>query len=123
MAELIVFHHAHGLTRGVRAFAENLRAEGHIVHLPDLYDGETFERLSDGLGHAEQIGFETILERGQHAAQGLPDGLVYAGFSLGVMPAQMLAQTRPGAAGALLFHSALLNLATRGLRPFRYRFT
>jgi dienelactone hydrolase len=37
----------------------------------------------------------------------LPDGLVYAGFSLGVMPAQALAQTRPGAKGALLFSAAL----------------
>ena len=33
--------------------------------------------------------------------------LVYAGFSLGVVPAQKLAQTRPGARGALLFYSCI----------------
>ena len=37
----------------------------------------------------------------------MPDEIVYAGFSLGVMPAQKLAQTRPGAKGALLFHACL----------------
>ena len=33
--------------------------------------------------------------------------IVYAGFSLGVLPAQMLAQSRPGAKGALLFHACI----------------
>ena len=37
----------------------------------------------------------------------LPGELVYAGFSLGAMPVQKLAQTRPGARGALLFHASL----------------
>jgi len=32
---------------------------------------------------------------------------VYAGFSLGVMPAQLLAQTRRGARGALLLSAAI----------------
>ena len=36
----------------------------------------------------------------------MPAELVYAGFSLGAMPAQKLAQTRPGAKGALLFSAA-----------------
>src|SRR5207248_9773971 len=72
----------------------------------DLYDGNTFAALDDGVGYAKQVGFGTILERGQLAAEGLPSELVYAGFSLGVMPAQMLAQTRPAAKGALLFSAA-----------------
>jgi dienelactone hydrolase len=107
MTELILFHHAHGLTDGVRAFADELRAAGHVVHTPDVYDGKTFAELADGVGYAEQVGFDTIIERGRLAADGLPDEIVYAGMSLGVLPAQMLAQTRPGAKGALLLHSCV----------------
>lgn len=107
MAEVLLFHHAQGLTAGCLSFADELRADGHVVHAPDLYDGNTFTELSDGIGYAKQVGFDTIMERGRLAAEGLPDGIVYAGFSLGVMPAQMLAQTRPGAKGALLFHASV----------------
>jgi dienelactone hydrolase len=107
MAEILLFHHAQGLTAGCLTFADELRAAGHVVHAPDLYDGKTFAELDDGIGYAKQVGFDTILERGRVAADGLPDELVYAGFSLGVMPAQMLAQTRPGATGALFFSAAL----------------
>ena len=107
MAEVVLFHHALGLTPGVEAFADELRAAGHVVHVPDLYEGKTFESVDDGVANAREVGFDTILERGKAAAEGLPNELVYAGFSLGVMPAQMLAQTRPGARGALLFYSAL----------------
>lgn len=107
MAEVLLFHHAQGLTSGVRDFAETLMAAGHTVHVPDLYDGNVFESLDAGIGYAREVGFGTILERGRSAASGLADELVYAGFSLGVMPAQMLAQTRPGAKGALLFYSCI----------------
>jgi dienelactone hydrolase len=107
MAEVLLFHHAQGLTPGVKAFADELRSAGHTVHTPDLYDGKTFDTVDDGVANAQEVGFDTILERGKAAAEGLPSELVYAGFSLGVMPAQMLAQTRPGARGALLFHSAI----------------
>lgn len=105
MAEVLVFHHAQGLTAGVLSFADELRAAGHVVHTPDLYDGKTFTTLDDGVGYAKEVGFGTIAERGRLAAEGLPDEIVYAGFSLGVMPAQELAQTRAGAKGALLFQS------------------
>jgi dienelactone hydrolase len=107
VAEVLLFHHAQGLTTGCLAFADELRGAGHVVHAPDLFDGNTFTELDAGVGYAKQVGFETILERGRLAAESLPNGLVYAGFSLGAMPAQMLAQTRPGAKGALLFHSAI----------------
>jgi dienelactone hydrolase len=107
MAEVLLFHHAQGLTAGCLSFAEALRAAGHVVHTPDLYEGSTFAELADGVGHAEQVGFHTIIERGRLAAEGLPRDIVYAGSSLGVMPAQMLAQTRPGAKGALFFHSCV----------------
>ncbi len=107
MAEMLLFHHAQGQTRGFLAFAEGLRATGHIVHAPDLYDGNIFADLDEGVAYAKQVGFGAIGERGRLAADALPHELVYAGFSLGVIPAQMLAQTRPGAKGALLFSAAL----------------
>ena len=107
MAEILLFHHAQGLTPGCHSFADKLRAAGHIVHVPDLYDGKTFKELSDGIAHAENMGFENVIERGRLIAEGLPNQIVYAGFSLGVMPAQMLAQTRPGAKGAVIMHSCV----------------
>ena len=107
MAEVLLFHHAQGLTSGVLAFADELRQAGHRVHVPDLFDGQTFESLERGVAHAERIGFTQIIERGVRTAEELPPAIVYAGFSLGVLPAQTLAQTRPGARGALLFHSCV----------------
>jgi dienelactone hydrolase len=107
MTEIVLFHHAQGLTKGVESFADELRGAGHTVHTPDLYDGHTFDTLDDGLAYAKQVGFGAISEHGIAAADALGDGLVYAGFSLGVMAAQELAQTRPGAKGALLFYSCL----------------
>jgi dienelactone hydrolase len=105
MAEIVLYHHAQGLTKGVEAFAAELRQAGHTVHLPDLYQGHTFDTLEEGLTYMKQTGFDTLMERGVTAAEGLGDTLVYAGFSLGAMPAQQLAQTRAGASGALLFHA------------------
>jgi len=107
MAEVLLFHSALGMTPGVRDFAETLRRAGHVVHAPDPYEGRVFDDLKKGLAHAEEVGFGTILERGRAAADGLPAELVYLGFSLGVLPAQMLAQTRPGAKGAVLIYSCV----------------
>jgi dienelactone hydrolase len=107
MTEVLLFHHAQGLTEGIIAFADRLQEAGHTVHTPDLYDGHTFKTLDEGIGYAQETGFGTILERGVRAADELPAGLVYAGFSLGVMPAQKLAQTRPGGRGALLLESCV----------------
>jgi len=108
MAEVVLFHHAQGLTPGVVAFAEELRHAGHRVHTPDLFEGRTFATIEQGMAYAEQIGFpDEVIERGVRAVERLPAELVYAGFSLGVLPAQMLAQTRPGARGALLFYSCI----------------
>jgi dienelactone hydrolase len=107
MAEVVLFHHALGLTPGVMAFADELRRAGHTVHTPDLFEGRTFDTIDAGVGHAEEIGFAEVLRRGARAVEGLPAELVYAGFSLGVLPAQMLAQTRADARGALLFYSCV----------------
>jgi dienelactone hydrolase len=107
MAEVIVFHHAQGLTPGIVAFADELRSAGHTVHTPDLFEGRTFATVDEGVDHAREIGFGELSERGVRAAEALPAELVYAGFSLGAVPAQKLAQTRAGARGALLLHGCI----------------
>ena len=108
MTTVLLFHHAQGQTTGFLAFADELRDAGHTVHAPDLYDGKTFGDLDEGVAHAGKvIGFDEIIRRGTATADELAADIVYAGFSLGVMPAQSLAQTRPGARGALLYSGAL----------------
>jgi dienelactone hydrolase len=107
MAEVLLFHHALGLTPGIDRFAGTLREAGHAVHTPDLFEGRTFGSIPDGMGYVQEIGFGEVMARGRAAAEALPAELVYAGFSLGVVPAQLLAQTRPGARGALLCYSAV----------------
>lgn len=107
MANVVLYHHAQGRTPGVEAFADTLRGAGHVVHVPDLYEGHTFDTLEDGIAYAQEVGFGTLLDRGVAAGGEFGDGCVHAGFSLGVLPAQMLAQTRPGVSGALLFHACV----------------
>jgi dienelactone hydrolase len=107
MAEVLLFHHALGQTAGFHAFADELRRAGHTVHTPDLFDGRTFGSIDEGIAYAGEVGFGEIIERGERAAGELPSELVYAGFSLGVIPAQKLAQTRAGARGALFFYSCV----------------
>jgi len=107
MTAVILFHHVQGLNDDVRAFADELRAAGHEVHTPDVFEGQTFATLPDGIAHIQEIGFDTVLERGRSAVEGLPAEVVYIGISLGVMPAQLLAQTRPGARGAVFLQSAV----------------
>jgi dienelactone hydrolase len=107
MAEVVLFHHAQGLTPGVAAFADDLRYVGHTVHTPDLFEGRTFESIEKGMSFVKEIGFGELMARGERSVEGLSPELVYAGFSLGVVPAQKLAQTRPGARGALFFYSCI----------------
>ncbi len=107
MANVLLFHHAQGLTKGITAFADELRSAGHNVTVPDLYDGHTFSTLEEGLAYAKNVGFGALAEAGVAVADGLPNDMVYGGFSLGLMPAQQLAQQRPGARGALLYHGGI----------------
>lgn len=107
MAEVVLFHHAQGLTPGIVEFAGKLRQAGHTVHTPDLFDGRTFDDLEKGMRFVQELGFGEVMRRGERAVEELSPELVYAGFSLGVVPAQKLAQTRPGARGALLCYSCV----------------
>lgn len=106
MGEVVLFHHVLGLTPGVLAFAEELRAHGHTVHTPDLFGGRTAATLPEGLAIAKDLG-EEVGARADAAVAGLPAELIYAGMSMGVMQAQRLAQTRPGARGALLYEACI----------------
>jgi dienelactone hydrolase len=108
MTDVLLFHHFQGLTPGVTAFANSLRACGHTVHVPDMFDGRTFDSIEDGMAFVrESGGFSAVAARGRSAADGLSVDLVYAGFSLGVVPAQDLAQNRAGARGALFFSACM----------------
>jgi dienelactone hydrolase len=107
MAEIVLFHSALGLRPGVASAADRLREAGHSVHVPDFYDGEVFEDLDDGLRKRDELGVAEILRRAREAVAGLPAGLVFAGFSLGNDPAELLAAERPGDRGVLLMHGAV----------------
>ena len=106
MTDVVLYHHVQGLTEGLRSFADELRQDGHTVHTPDLFDGRTFDTIDEGMAFAREAGFGALTERGVEAADGLGPA-VYAGFSFGVMAAQQLAQTRPGARGAILVDGCL----------------
>jgi dienelactone hydrolase len=107
MAEIAMFHHVQGLTPGMVTFAEGLRAAKHTVHTPDLFGGRTFPTLEEGMDYARSVGFGAMLDRGVAEAEALGPDLVYIGFSMGVMPAQKLAQTRAGARGAVLIDACM----------------
>lgn len=107
MPKIVLFRHVQGLTPGIVAFADELRAASHTVQTPDLFDRRTFKTLEEGMAYAKAVGFGAILDRGVAEAEALGANNVYAGFSMGVMPAQKLAQTRAGARGALLVDACL----------------
>lgn len=107
MQNVVLFHHVHGQTPGFLEFADELRRAGHTVHTPDLFDGATFATIEEGMARVGEIGFGAVVQRAVEAADTLDGPVVFAGMSLGVVPAQMLAQTRESARGALLLHSCV----------------
>jgi dienelactone hydrolase len=107
MVHLAVLHHALGLTDGVRAFADRLRADGRELHLPDLFEGRSFDTIEDGVAHAEDVGMAELLARGFAAVPAGPAPLLVVGISLGVIAAQAIAQQRSGVCGAVLVAACL----------------
>lgn len=107
MANVVLFHHVLGLTDGVHAFADQLRDAGHQVVTADLFGGRRFATIEEGAAHLESIGVSALIERGQHALEGLESELVFVGISMGVICAQYLAQTHPDAKGAVLIEACL----------------
>src|SRR5215210_4942414 len=106
MAEVVLFHSVLGLRPGVIGAADRLRAAGHTAHTPDLFDGEVFDNIDDGMRKEEALGYREIARRARESVAGLPEELVYLGFSMGTVHAQVLAAERPGALGAVLLHGA-----------------
>ncbi|MGP9021317.1 dienelactone hydrolase family protein [Streptomyces sp. BR1] len=102
---IMLFHSAYGLRPAVHEAVERLRAAGHVVHVPDLYDGRTAETVEEGMTIRDEIGNDELLKRAILAAAPHSDeGLVYAGFSLGGSLAQTLALGDEKARALLLFH-------------------
>ncbi len=118
MVEVLLFHHIQGLTEGVRAFADQLRAGGHTVHTPDLFDGQIFDSIESGFAYTRSLEEGAIDERVNAAVDGLPDDLVYAGISYGVPPALQLTVKRPGARGLLMLESAMPIAGEWAVGPF-----
>ncbi|MBF4768075.1 dienelactone hydrolase family protein [Nocardioides agariphilus] len=118
MAEVLLFHHIQGLTEGVRAFADQLRAGGHTVHTPDLFDGQIFDSIESGFAYTRSLEEGAIDERVNAAVDDLPDDLVYAGISYGVPPALQLTVKRPGARGLLMLESAMPIAGEWAVGPF-----
>lgn len=106
--QVVVYHSAYGLRPAIIEFADRLRAAGHQVRTPDLYDGEVFSDRNDAIRKIQELGFDTLLERAREAVEDLPPDLVYAGFSNGGVCAELLAATRAGARGAVLIHAPLM---------------
>ncbi|XKH55836.1 dienelactone hydrolase family protein [Citricoccus nitrophenolicus] len=108
MTAILLFHHALGLTDGVRWLAGRLADAGHTVHTPDLFAGRTFGTLEDGVAHAGQdVGVDGILQRADEAAATHPEATGFLGISLGALPAYRLAQTRPSARACIAISAAL----------------
>lgn len=113
LAELILFHHVQGLTPGVEDFAEQLRAAGHNVAVPDLFGGRTFSSIEEGFAFSQELG-SRVDTTALAATEEMPADVVFAGFSMGAMLAHEFAQTRPGAKGALLYHHGDVPIDTFG---------
>lgn len=117
MADIVLFHSGLGLRPAILQWAELLRSDGHLVHTPDLYDGEVFDDLEAGVAKRDALGIPELTKRTQQAVSDLPAELVYAGFSLGAVSAEFLSATRPGARGAVLMHGAM-PLAALGVQAW-----
>ncbi|ANC30272.1 dienelactone hydrolase family protein [Isoptericola dokdonensis] len=107
MAEIVLFHHALGVTAGVRTFADALRGGGHVVHLPDLFDGLTFGTVEDGVAHAGVVGEDVLAEQAAAYVDTLPAQIVYGGMSMGAARAAEGVLRRPGARAAFFLSGAV----------------
>ena len=110
-----MFHHSLGLTDGLLAFADRLRADGHVVHAPDLYAGNRFTDVDEGVAFAQSIGHDALEEAAHLLARRHRGADVLVGFSLGTMPAQLLAQDRRRMRACMLVGGALPPAALGGV--------
>jgi dienelactone hydrolase len=105
VSEIVVFHSVLGLRPVELRFADRLRAAGHQVTTPDLYDGRTASTLDEGFALKDVVGWETIVRRAREAVRELPAETVLAGVSMGAGVVETVLPHRPGTAGVLLPHA------------------
>ncbi|OCP36350.1 dienelactone hydrolase family protein [Ensifer sp. LC163] len=105
MAIVILFHSIYGLRALERDAAARLRANGHDVITPDLYEGQVAGSVDDGFALKDKIGWRTLCERAEAAVAGQPASAVLGGFSFGAAIASHLWAKRPKTSGVLLLHS------------------
>ncbi|WP_103351723.1 dienelactone hydrolase family protein [Amycolatopsis sp. CA-128772] len=105
MTDVVVFHSVLGLRPVELGFAERLRAAGHHVTTPDLYDGRTASTLEAGFALKDAVGWDTIARRARDAVRDLPAETVFVGVSMGAGVVETVLPHRPGTAGVLLLHA------------------
>lgn len=104
MANMILFHSVLGLRPIERHLAERLRACGHAVALPDLYQGAATDDLDEGFAIKARIGWDAICLKAREALASTPGDAVLAGISMGAGVVAEFWASRPLAAGVLLLH-------------------
>jgi hypothetical protein len=80
---VVLFHSALGLRDVEHGAARLLRADGHEVHVADLYGGRVATDLDSGLRLMHEVGWDTICNRVRIAVQDLPDDTIRLGISMG----------------------------------------
>lgn len=102
MPHVVLFHSILGLRAAERDLAAALEADGHVVTLPDLYEGQTTEDYEDGFRLKEATGEASIMDRARAALGKAPEDAVLAGVSYGAYLVGQLWGERPRMPGALL---------------------
>jgi dienelactone hydrolase len=104
MTDVIAFHHAMGQTPGFLAFVNRLGSLGYVVHAPDVFLGEVFDDVDEGVAFAESLGAAELIRRAEAALEDVPTDAAYLGMSMGTGLASHFIRTRPGAQGAVLLY-------------------
>ncbi len=107
MADIVLIHSALGLTASVLRWADDMREAGHTVVTPDLFGGDTYEDVDQGVERVDSVEMSVHVGRARELMGELGSERVYAGFSFGAAVAQILALTDPDARGVVLMHGAL----------------
>jgi dienelactone hydrolase len=102
---VILFHSVCGLRPVELAAAEMIRAAGHNVSTPDLYDGVTADTIEQGFELKDDIGWDRICERAKTALVELPASTVLGGFSMSAGVVASVWPGRPKTRGVLLLHA------------------
>jgi hypothetical protein len=103
MAEILLFHHAQGQTPVFLAFADELRAVGHGVHAPDLYDGKTFTDLDEASVTRRRLASRRLESAVDSPPMGYRTSLSMPGSRLARCPRRSLSGRAPAATARCCF--------------------